>query len=241
MFCDFFYVAMDQIVNQMAKMKYMYGGDARLPIVIRTTCGGGFSAAAQHSQSNEAMFMHVPGLKIVMPSTPDDAAGLLLAAYQDPNPVLFYEHKGLYDERGDVTGEPVPLGKAKIVQEGDDLTVVTYGKMREICQQMAGQLAEDGIHIELIDLRSLLPLDVDTVLASVKKTGRVAVVHEAPLTAGPGAEIAAVVAERAFDHLKAPVRRIAGADTPMPFAPVLENFVIPSPQRVVKELEAAAR
>jgi len=241
MFCDFLYVAMDQIVNQMAKMKYMYGGDARLPIVIRCTCGGGFSAAAQHSQSNEAMFMHVPGLKIVMPSTPDDSAGLLLSAYQDPNPVLFFEHKGLYDEKGEVSGAAVPIGRARVTRVGRDLTVVTYGRMRKLCEAAADQLSRDGIGIEVIDLRTLLPLDADTVLASVRKTGRVAIVHEAPVTAGAGAEVAAIVAEHAFSALKAPVKRIAGLDVPMPFAPVLENAAMPSTQRIVEELKKAAR
>lgn len=241
MFCDFLYVAMDQIVNQMAKMKYMYGGDARLPIVVRCTCGAGFSAAAQHSQSNEAMFMHVPGLKIVMPSTPDDAAGLLLAAFEDPNPVLFFEHKGLYDEPGEVSGEAVPIGKARIVREGGDLTVVTYGKMRKLCESAAAALGAEGIECELIDLRSLLPFDAEAVLASVAKTGRIAIVHEAPLTAGPGAELAAVVAERAFSSLRAPVTRIAGLDVPMPFAPVLEAAAVPSEAAIVERLRKMVR
>ncbi|MBE3135072.1 MAG: dehydrogenase E1 component subunit alpha/beta [Acidobacteria bacterium] len=241
MFCDFLYVAMDQIVNQMAKMKYMYGGDARLPIVVRCTCGSGFSAAAQHSQSNEAMFMHVPGLKILMPSTPDDAAGLLLSAFEDPNPVLFFEHKGLYDETGEVSGEPVPIGKARIVREGGDITVVTYGKMRKLCEAAAGTLAAEGIAVEVIDLRSLLPFDAETVLASVRKTGRVAIVHEAPLTAGAGAELAAVVAERAFGSLRAPVTRIAGLDVPMPFAPVLESAAVPSAAGIAERLRAMVR
>jgi 2-oxoisovalerate dehydrogenase E1 component len=239
MFCDFLYVAMDQIVNQMAKMKYMYGGDAELPIVVRCTCGGGFSAAAQHSQSNEAMFMHVPGLKVVVPSTPDDAAGLLLSAFEDPNPVLIFEHKGLYDETGEVTGEPVPLGKAKVIRQGENLTVVTYGKMRKICLEVAELFAKDGISLEVIDLRTLLPLDEEAILHSVEKTGRVAIVHEAPLTAGPGAEIAAVIAQKGFHFLKSPVQRIAGLDVPMPFAPVLEGAAIPSVERVTKELRKA--
>jgi 2-oxoisovalerate dehydrogenase E1 component len=241
MFCDFLYVAMDQIVNQMAKMKYMYGGDARLPIVVRCTCGSGFSAAAQHSQSNEAMFMHVPGLKILMPSTPDDAAGLLLSAFEDPNPVLFFEHKGLYDETGEVSGEPVPIGKARIVREGGDITVVTYGKMRKLCEAAAGTLGAEGIAVEVIDLRSLLPFDAETILASARKTGRVAIVHEAPLTAGAGAELAAVVAERAFGSLRAPVTRIAGLDVPMPFAPVLESAAVPSAAGIAERLRTMVR
>jgi 2-oxoisovalerate dehydrogenase E1 component len=241
MFCDFLYVAMDQVVNQMAKMKYMYGGEARLPIVVRCTCGSGFSAAAQHSQSNEAMFMHVPGLKIVMPSTPDDAAGLLLAAFEDPNPVLFFEHKGLYDEPGEVSGDAVPIGKARIVREGGDLTVVTYGKMRKLCESAADILGAEGIEVEVIDMRSLLPFDAESVLASVEKTGRIAIVHEAPLTAGAGAELAAVVAERAFSSLRAPVTRIAGLDVPMPFSPVLEGAAVPSEAVIVERLRKMVR
>jgi 2-oxoisovalerate dehydrogenase E1 component len=239
MFCDFLYVAMDQIVNQMAKMKYMFGGDAQLPIVVRCTCGGGFSAAAQHSQSNEAMFMHVPGLKVVVPSSPDDAAGLLLSAFEDPNPVLIFEHKGMYDEKGEVSGEPIPLGKAKVIRQGKDLTVVTYGKMRKICLEVAELFAKDGISLEVIDLRTLVPLDEETILHSVEKTGRVSIVHESPLTAGPGAEIAAVIAQKGFHFLKSPVQRIAGLDVPMPFAPVLEGAAIPSVDRVAEELRKA--
>lgn len=237
MFCDFFYVAMDQIVNQMAKMKYMYGGDAELPIIIRTTYGAGFSAAAQHSQSNESMFMHVPGLKILAPSTPDDAVGLLLSAFNDPNPVLIYEHKGLYDETGDVSGEPIPIGKAKIVRDGKDITVVTYGKMRKLCCEAGEILQENGIEIEIIDLRSLAPLDYETIIGSVKKTGRLCIVHEAPLTLGAGAEIAAVISNKAFDHLKSPIIRIAGMDVPIPFSPVLENYVIPDVDKIVTEIK----
>jgi len=239
MFCDFFYVAMDQIVNQMAKMKYMYGGDAQLPIVVRCTCGGGFAAAAQHSQSNEAMFMHVPGLRVLVPSTPDDAAGLLISAFEDPNPVLFFEHKGMYDEKGPITGKPIPIGKAKKVREGTDITVLTYGKMRKLCEQIAKRFAADGISLEVIDLRSLLPLDEETMVESVMKTGRAVIVHEAPLTAGPGAEIAAIISERAFGYLKAPVRRIAGLDVPMPFAPILEKEAIPSPERIAAGIREA--
>lgn len=238
MFCDFLYVAMDQIVNQMAKLKYMFGGDAELPIVIRCTCGAGFSAAAQHSQSNESMFMHVPGLKILMPSTPEDAAGLLLSALDDPNPVIIYEHKGMYDEKGIVSGERVPIGKARVCREGRDITVVTYGKMRKLCEGAAERLTTDGISAEVIDLRTLLPLDMETVLGSVSKTGRVAIVHEAPLTSGAGAEIAARIAEKS-PVLRSPVRRIAGLDVPMPFAPQMESFAVPSADRIERELRKA--
>lgn len=239
MFCDFLYVAMDQIVNQMAKMKYMYGGDAQLPIVVRCTYGGGFSAAAQHSQSNEAMFMHVPGLKIVMPSTPNDASGLLLSAFEDPNPVLIFEHKGMYDEKGEVNGGTVPIGKANVVRAGKDLTVVTFGKMRKYCLEAAERLSAEGINIEVIDMRTLLPLDAETILSSVEKTSRVAIVHESPMTAGPGAEISAIIADKGFHFLDAPIKRIAGFDVPMPFAPVLENMAIPSVERILEELRKA--
>ena len=185
--------------------------------------------------------MHVPGLKILMPSTPDDAAGLLLSAFEDPNPVLFFEHKGLYDETGEVSGEPVPIGKARIVREEGDITVVTYGKMRKLCEAAAGALGAEGIAVEVIDLRSLLPFDAETVLASARKTGRVAIVHEAPLTAGAGAELAAVVAERAFGSLRAPVTRIAGLDVPMPFAPMLESAAVPSAAGIAERLRAMVR
>jgi pyruvate/2-oxoglutarate/acetoin dehydrogenase E1 component len=235
MFCDFLYIAMDQIVNQMAKMKYMFGGKAVLPIVIRTTIGAGLSAAAQHSQSNEAMFMHVPGLKIVLPSTPEDARGLLVSAIRDPNPVLFLEHRVLYDIKGEVPegGYDIPLGVADVKRQGKDLTVVATGMMVHKAMAAARKLEEVGISIELIDPRTLVPLDMETIIKSVKKTNKALVVHEAPKTCGMGAEIVSLIVEQAFDYLDCPVLRVCGKDTPIPFSPVLENFVLPQSDDIV--------
>jgi pyruvate/2-oxoglutarate/acetoin dehydrogenase E1 component len=235
MFCDFLYVGMDQIVNQMAKMKYMFGGKAVLPIVIRTTVGAGLSAAAQHSQSNEAMFMHVSGLKIVFPSTPRDARGLLFSAIQDPNPVLFLEHRMLYDIQGEVPEKPyaIPLGVADVKRQGTDLTVVATGIMVHKALQAAQILAEEGLSLEVIDPRSLNPLDMQTIIESVKKTSKALVVHEAPKTCGMGAEIVSLIVEQGFDYLDSPVLRVCGKDTPIPFSPVLESFVLPQVDDIV--------
>ncbi len=229
MFCDFLYIGMDQIVNQMAKMKYMYGGKAVLPIVIRATVGAGLSSAAQHAQSNESMFMHVAGLKLVFPSTPYDARGLLISAIKDPNPVLFFEHHCLYDIKGDVPEEnySIPLGIADIKREGTDVTIVAIGLMVSRSLEAAEQLLEEGVSVEVVDPRSLNPLDTETIVKSVKKTSRLLIVHEAPKTAGAGAEIAAQVSELAFEYLDTPIIRVCGKDTPIPFSPVLERFVMP--------------
>jgi pyruvate/2-oxoglutarate/acetoin dehydrogenase E1 component len=229
MFCDFLYIGMDQIVNQMAKMKYMYGGKAILPIVIRASVGAGLSSAAQHAQSNESMFMHVAGLKLVFPSTPYDARGLLISAIKDPNPVLFFEHHCLYDIKGDVPEEnySIPLGIADIKREGTDVTIVATGLMVSRSLEAAEQLLEEGVSVEVVDPRSLNPLDTETIVKSVRKTSRLLIVHEAPRTAGAGAEIAAQVAELAFEYLDTPIIRVCGKDTPIPFSPVLERFVMP--------------
>jgi pyruvate dehydrogenase E1 component beta subunit len=237
MFCDFLYCGMDQVVNQMAKMKYMYGGKAVLPIVVRASYGGGRSSAAQHSQSNEAMFMHVAGLKIVVPSNPYDAKGLLVSAIEDQNPVLFFEHHSLYDITGEVPEEKysIPLGVADIKREGDDLTIVATGIMVNRALEAAEELSGEGISAEVIDPRTLSPLDKETILKSVQKTNRALIVHEAQKTAGAGAEIAAVIAEEAFDYLDTPIRRLCAKDTPIPFAPILENFVIPQVSDIVEE------
>ncbi len=235
MFCDFLYIGMDQIVNQMAKMKYMFGGKAVLPIVIRTTVGGGLSAAAQHSQSNEAMFMHVAGLKIAFPSTARDARGLLFSAIKDPNPVLFLEHRILYDIKGEVPEETyaIPLGVADVKRQGTDLTVVATGMMVHKAMEAAQKLEEEGISIELIDPRTLNPLDMETIIGSVRKTNKALVVHEAPKTCGMGAEIVSLIVEQAFDYLDSPVLRVCGKDTPIPFSPVLERFVLPQVDDIV--------
>jgi pyruvate/2-oxoglutarate/acetoin dehydrogenase E1 component len=236
MFCDFLYVGMDQIVNQMAKMKYMYGGKAVLPIVIRTTCGAGLSSAAQHAQSNEAMFMHVAGLRVVFPSTPKDAVGLLRTAIEDPNPVLFFEHRCLYDMKGMVPEEDyrIPLGLADVKRTGTDLTIVATGLMVHRCLEAANSLAAEGISAEIIDPRTLNPLDTGTIVQSAKKTKRVLIVHEAPTFSGPGAEIAAQTAQLAFDYLDSPVMRLGGKDVPIPFSPILERSVIPQVQDVTR-------
>ncbi|MBW2062566.1 MAG: alpha-ketoacid dehydrogenase subunit beta [Deltaproteobacteria bacterium] len=235
MFVDFIGVCLDQLFNQAAKMKYMFGGKARLPIVVRSMCGAGVGAAAQHSQSLEAWFMHVPGLKVVMPSTAYDAKGLLISSIRDDNPVVFLEHKTLYFTSGEVPEEAytVPLGEADIKRQGEDVTVVATGRMVLLTQEAAEKLAEEGISIEIIDPRTLSPLDEETIINSVKKTSRLVIVHEEVKFAGSGAEIAAMVAEKAFDYLDAPILRLGAPFTPVPFSPVLEQEFIPSTEKIM--------
>lgn len=235
MFIDFIGVALDQLYNQAAKMKYMFGGKARLPIVLRTTCGAGMCAAAQHSQCLEAWMMHIPGLKVVVPSTPYDAKGLLITAIRDDNPIVFIEHKMLYGTEGEVPEEPytIPFGQADIKREGTDVTVVATMAMVHKALAAAEELAKDGISVEVVDPRTLTPLDMETIINSVKKTHRLVVVHEAVKHAGPGAEIVASVVEEAFDYLDAPVKRVAAPFTPVPFSPVLEQAFIPSVEKIV--------
>jgi pyruvate/2-oxoglutarate/acetoin dehydrogenase E1 component len=236
MFVDFIGVAMDQLYNQAAKMKYMFGGKAKLPITLRTTCGAGMGAAAQHSQCLEAWFMHVPGLKVVMPSTPYDAKGLLISAIRDDNPVVFLEHKMLYGTQGEVPEESytIPLGKADIKCEGKDITVVATAMMVGRALSAAEKLASNGISLEVVDPRTLSPLDEQTILNSVKKTHRLLIVHEEVKFAGSGAEIAAMVAEKAFDYLDAPVVRVGAPFTPVPFSPALEQEFIPSEEKIIQ-------
>ncbi len=236
MFCDFLYIGMDQLINQMAKMKYMYGGKAVLPIVIRTTVGAGLSSAAQHAQSNEAMFMHVAGLKLVFPSTPADARGLLFSAIEDPNPVLFFEHRCLYDLNGPVPDKKftIPLGVADIKRQGTDLSIIATGIMVHRALEAARELSKEGISAEVVDPRTLVPLDTIAIIETVKKTGRVLIVHEAPKTAGTGAEIAAQIAELAFDYLDTPILRVCGKDTPIPFSPVMERFAVPQVEDIIE-------
>jgi pyruvate/2-oxoglutarate/acetoin dehydrogenase E1 component len=238
-FCDFVGVAMDQIFNQAAKMRYMFGGKARIPLIIRTPIGGYQSAAAQHSQCLEAWFMHAPGIKVVLPSSAYDAKGLLKTAFTDPNPVLFLEHKKLYQIKGEVPEEEyrIPFGKAAVARQGRDVTLVATSFMVRMSLEAADALAREGIEAEVIDPRTLVPLDQETILGSVRRTGRLVVVHEAWRTAGSGAEIAALVAEKGFDSLKAPIVRVAAEDVPIPFSPVLEEFVLPN----AKKIAAAAR
>lgn len=236
MFIDFTTIAMDQIVNQAAKWHYMSGGRIKAPLVIRTVAGTGRRAAAQHSQSLEAWFAHVPGLKVVMPASPYDAKGLLKSAIRDNNPVIFIEHKGLYNEKGEVPEEEylIPLGKADIKREGKDCTVVATSIMVMRALAAAEILEKEGISIEVVDPRTLRPLDVDTICNSVRKTNRLVIVHEACGFGGFGGEIAMQVMENAFFDLDAPIIRLAGLDVPVPFSPPLEDIAIPSVEQIVK-------
>ena len=231
MFSDFTAVAMDQIVNQAAKMRYQFGGQAKVPLVIRTPAGSGTGAAAQHSQSPEAWFCHVPGLKVVVPSTPYDAKGLLISAIRDDNPVMFFEQKLLYRQKGPVPEEEynVPLGVAEVKRAGKDLTIITYGRMLPLCLEVAENLAQEGIDIEVIDPRTLIPLDKETLVVSARKTGKVLIVHEAVQTGGFGGEIYATIGEsEAFFYLDAPIKRLGGLDVPIPYSLELEREVVPT-------------
>jgi pyruvate/2-oxoglutarate/acetoin dehydrogenase E1 component len=224
MFMDFIGVCLDAIMNQAAKLHYMSSGALEIPIVFRTQTGAGRAAGAQHSQSLEAMLAHIPGLKVVMPATVTDAHDLLVAAVEDPNPVVYVENRRLYAMKGEAGQDPLPLGRARVARAGDDVTVVTWGQMVRESLTAAGQA---GVSVEVIDLRSLVPLDLDTVLRSGERTGRVLVVHEAVQDFGAGAEIAARVGEELFDVLRVPVKRLGAPSVPMPFSPDLERAIIP--------------
>lgn len=234
MFIDFMGVCFDQIFNQAAKFRYMFGGKAVTPLVIRTMFGAGLRAAAQHSQCLYPIFTHIPGLKCVVPSTPYDAKGLLIRAIRDDDPVIFCEHKMLYSMQGDVPEEPytVPFGEANFVREGDDVTLVTLGRMVHLSAEAADSLAKDGIECEVIDLRTTTPLDEDSVLESVEKTGRLVVVDEASPRCNLATDISALVAQKAFASLKAPVRMVTPPHTPVPFSDVLEDMYIPSAPQI---------
>lgn len=240
MFMDFTTIAMDSIVNQAAKMRYMFGGKAKVPMVLRTPGGSGTGAAAQHSQSLEAWFCHVPGLKVVVPATPKDAKGLLKAAIRDDNPVMFIEQKTLYKTKGEVPEEDdfiIPLGKGEIKREGKDITVVSYGRMLPRVLEAAKKAAENGIDVEVVDPRTLVPLDKEIIVESVKKTGRLLLVNEAVKTGGYIGEIAAMVAEsEAFDYLDSPIIRLAGLDVPVPYNPQLEAAIVPSEEKILDTL-----
>lgn len=236
-FMDFITLCMEQLVLQAAKIRYMFGGKAQLPMVVRTPAGAGTGAAAQHSGSLEGWFVHVPGLKVVAPSTPADAKGLLLASIRDPNPVIFVEHKLLYRTRGDVPEEPyeIPLGQADVKRAGTDVTVVATSGMVPRAMAAAERLAGEGVSVEVVDPRTLRPLDTETILRSVRKTGRVVIVYEAVKTLGIGAEIAARIAESdALYHLQAPVVRVGGAECPIPYNRGLERAAVPQEEDVVR-------
>lgn len=234
MYVDFTTCAMDQIVNQVAKMRYMSGGKAKIPLVIRTQEGGGRGNAAQHSQSLEALFLHIPGLKIVMPSTPYDARGLLKTAIRDDNPVMFIEHKLLYATKGFIPdGEfLIPFGQADVKRKGKDVTVIAISYMVMKALRAAERLAEEGVDVEVIDLRTLVPLDLETLLQSVRKTNRVVIVHEGCRRGGIGAEITCNIMEEAFDFLDAPIQRVGALNVPIPYSEPLENAVIPSEEEI---------
>lgn len=237
MFGDFLMCAGDQIVNQVAKARFMSGGKANVPLTIRVTSGSPGSAAAQHSQSPESWFMNIPGLKIVVPATPTDAKGLLKTALRGQDPVLFFEHKMLYGLKGDVSADPgfsVPFGQASILRPGKDVTIIGIGIMVQKALQAAAKLATEGIEAEVVDPRTLVPLDAQTLVQSVAKTGRVIIAHEAHVRAGPGAEIAAVLAEQAIEYLDAPILRVGAKNVPLPYSPELEQSVLPSSDDIVR-------
>lgn len=243
MFSDFLMLALDQIANQAAKIRYMFGGKAKVPMVIRTPGGGGTGAAAQHSQSIEAILFHIPGLKIIMPSTPYDAKGLLLSAIRDDNLVIMFEHKLLYKKvKGEVPEEQyeIPLGEADVKRKGDDLTVVATSYMVHKVLDVAEKLEkEEGIGIEVVDPRTLRPLDLETIINSVKKTNRVVLVEEACYTGGFTGFLASEIASKAFDWLDGPIIRITGLDTPIPYSIVLEDTVIPNEERIEEGIRKA--
>lgn len=240
MFTDFLTVGMDQLVNQAAKMRYMFGGHLKLPMVLRLPSGGGIGAAAQHSQSLEKWVAGIPGLKVVYPSNARDAYGLMLSAVEDDNPVVYFEHKAIYSVPAEVEDDlaPIPLGKANVAREGADVSVITYGKQVLDSLEAAEQLSGEGIDVEVIDLRSLYPWDKEAVLASVEKTGRVVLVSEETKRGAYIAEIASVIAEEAFYDLDAPIQRVGALDTPIPFAPELEQAVLPNAEDIAAAVRA---
>lgn len=243
-FSDFITIAMDQMVNQAAKTRYMFGGKGKVPMVLRTPSGSGTGAAAQHSQSLEAWMAHIPGLKVVQPSTAYDVKGLLKAAIEDDNPVIFYEHKLLYRTSSPVPEEPykIELGKADIKREGTDVTIVATAIMVHKALEAAVQLEKEGISVEVIDPRTIVPLDKETIINSVKKTGRLIVVHEAVQRGGIGGEIVSIVAEsEAFDYLDAPIKRLGGKEVPIPYNPNLEKAAIPQVPDIIAAVRETVR
>ncbi len=233
-YIDFIGVSFDQILNQAAKIRYMYGGRASVPLVIRTQCGAGLGNAAQHSQSLEAILSHIPGLRVIMPSTPYDAKGLLLRAVRDNNPVVFIEHKALYNKKGEVPEEPYEVEYGSDVKkEGKDITIVSYSAMMNESLKAADKLEKQNISAEVVDVRVLEPFDAETIVNSVKKTGHVVIVHEACKKGGFGAEIAAQIQEKAFSHLKSPIQRVAAPNVPVPYAKKLEKYFIPDVESII--------
>jgi len=237
-FLDFIYPAFDQIQSELSKFRYRSGGHFTTPLVIRTPYGGGIKGSHYHSQSTEAFFIHTPGLKVVIPATPYDTEGLLTSALRDPDPVMFLEPKKIYRTvRGEVPDDEytIPIGKANVTREGDDVVIFAYGAMLHVAMEAAELAAAKGIGVEVVDIRTLLPFDIETIMSSVKKTGRVVILHEACKTCGFGAEIAAQIAERCLLHLEAPIVRVAGFDVPFPYA--LEEEYMPNANRVLNAIE----
>ncbi|MGE7694005.1 alpha-ketoacid dehydrogenase subunit beta [Lysinibacillus sp. NPDC094177] len=239
MFMDFITIAMEQLTNQAAKTFYLSGGKIKVPLVVRVLAGGGFRAGAHHSQTLESWLTHVPGLKVVYPATPYDVKGLLISSIRDNNPVVFLEHKSLLSVKGEVPNEEytIPLGKADIKRKGKDVSIITFGRMVHLSLEAAEKLSEIGIDVEVVDLRTLLPLDKETILKSVKKTNRVAIVHEAVKESGFGAEISSVISEEAIYDLDAPIIRIASAFSPIPVGE-LEDYLYPSVEKIVSEIKS---
>jgi pyruvate dehydrogenase E1 component beta subunit len=239
MFVDFMGVCFDQIFNQAAKLRYMFGGKATVPMVVRTMYGAGFRAASQHSQCLYPIFTHIPGLKVALPSNAYEAKGLLIQAIRDDDPVIFFEHKAMYDEEWEVPDEPyaIPFGEANVTREGDDVVVVAFGRMVNFANQVADKLSDEGISVAVVDPRTTSPLDRDTILELVEETGRVVVVDEAHPRCSMATDIAAMVAQDAFDALEAPVKMVTAPHCPPPFSPALEDLYIPGPERI----EAAVR
>jgi len=240
---NFALLAMDQIINHMSKIRSMFGGQTFVPMTIRMPGGGGSQLAAQHSQSLETYFMHCPGMRVLYPSTPADAKGLLKSAIRDNNPVIFLEHELLYNSKGEVPEDPeflVPIGKADIKRPGSQVTIVSYARMTVLALQAAEELEKDGISCEVVDLRSLAPLDEETILGSVRNTGRVVVVEECWRTCGLGAEISSRIFEKCFDSLQVPVKRVSGLDVPMPYSRKIEKICIPSKESIAQAVRDVA-
>lgn len=244
-FADFIFPAINQIVQEAARIRYRSNGDFGVPMVIRAPFGGGVHGALYHSQSVEAFFAHVPGLKVVIPATPYDAKGLLAAAIEDPDPVLYFEHKGAYRSlKGEVPDERylIPIGQAEIKRTGQDVSIITYGMMVTYAERAAEELAKEGISVEILDLRTIRPLDVEAILETAKKTGKVLIVHEDNLTGGVGGEISALIAEHALFYLDAPIVRLAGPDVPaMPYSPPLEHAFMVTPEKIAEAARNLAR
>jgi pyruvate/2-oxoglutarate/acetoin dehydrogenase E1 component len=239
MYEDFTTLAMEQIVNQAAKHRYMSGGQVTVPLTIRTQGGAGWSPGAQHAQQVESWFVHVPGLKVVFASTPSDVRGLLWSSIYDDNTVLFFEHRTLYPIKEEVSEElePIPLGQARVHREGEDVTVIATGRLVHEALTAAAEVEKEGVSVEVVDPRTLQPLDEETLVASVKKTNRCVVAHEAVVRGGFGAEVTAVIQHQAFDWLDAPIERVGSKFTPIPFAPVMENFVVPDASDVLDAIK----